>query len=51
MKIEIGKSYWHTRHNIKVWVKSVDRPCIYITEDVTGYLYIAFGAELEEIEE
>lgn len=50
MNIVIGSSYWHTRQNIKVWVRSVDRPSTYITEDVQGNLYLAFSDELEEDE-
>ena len=50
MNIVIGNSYWHTRQNIKVRVRSVDRPYTYITEDVQGNLYLAFSDELEVIE-
>ena len=49
MNILIGSSYWHTRFNIKVWVKSEDRPYLYIVEDVKGDLYLAFTDELEEL--
>lgn len=49
MNITIGTFYWHKRQNMKVWVKSIDRPCIYITEDIDGHLYLAFSDELEEV--
>lgn len=50
MIVKIDASYWHIRFNLKVWVRSVDRPSTYITEDVNGNLYLAFEDELEEIE-
>ena len=50
MNIVIGSSYWHTRFNTKVWVRSVVAQA-HITEDVNGNLYLAFSDELVEIEE
>lgn len=50
INIIAGNSYWHSRLNMKVWVKSLDRPFVWIVEDVLGYLYLAFEDELEEIE-
>jgi len=50
MNFELGKSYWHKRHGMKVWIKCLDRPNTYITECVNGYLWLAYSDELEEIE-
>lgn len=50
MSFEVGKSYWHKRHSMKVWIKCLDRPNTYITECVNGYLWLAYSDELEEIE-
>lgn len=50
----VGKSYWHKRCGIKVWVTSYDPygvPGVYITKSVEGYTYIVYPGELEEIEE